>query len=185
MVAITIREYRPREGSRLGNKTVQIVAREFEKLDYQLGRQITPADVVEAARPEASPLHRHFTWDKDKAADQWNRHEARQLLEAVEIKVSESPPVWTRAWESIVITTAPDEVAEGEEPATPVITRRYVHIDTVMQDGDMIRQKMADFDGQLKHWRKRLAVFADLPAIATRYRSVIQAIDELPEDAED
>lgn len=39
--------------------------------------------VVDAARAEDSPLHRSFTWDDTKAAEQWRLQQARQLITAV------------------------------------------------------------------------------------------------------
>lgn len=42
---------------------------------------ITPASVVEAAVPIASPLHRFFTWDDHEAAQKQRINEAQRLLQ--------------------------------------------------------------------------------------------------------
>jgi hypothetical protein len=43
--------------------------------------KILPADVVDAAREETSPMHRCFTWDDGEAAEQFRLIEARKLLQ--------------------------------------------------------------------------------------------------------
>lgn len=44
------------------------------------GGVLLPEDVVEAARPSESPLHRYFTWDNTEAARKWRIVEAQRLL---------------------------------------------------------------------------------------------------------
>lgn len=41
---------------------------------------IHPEDIVEAAREEASPLHRYFEWDDSAAAAAWRIEQAQRLL---------------------------------------------------------------------------------------------------------
>ena len=46
---------------------------------------LLPSAVVAAARPKDSPLHRYFTWDRDKAHLKLLLQEARGLIVKVEI----------------------------------------------------------------------------------------------------
>lgn len=50
--------------------------------------RITPQQVVEAARDEASPLHGLFDWDAASAAERWWLHQAREILGAVKVQVT-------------------------------------------------------------------------------------------------
>ncbi len=45
---------------------------------------LKPDDVVKRAEDAASPLHRYFEWDGDKAAHQWRLTQARALIRTVE-----------------------------------------------------------------------------------------------------
>ena len=40
-----------------------------------------PQDIVDAARPARSPLHRFFQWDDTKAAEEYRKWQARELLQ--------------------------------------------------------------------------------------------------------
>jgi hypothetical protein len=42
-----------------------------------------PDDIVEAATPENSILHNHFTWDNDICGIKWRKQEARYLVNAI------------------------------------------------------------------------------------------------------
>lgn len=68
--------------------------------------QITPTDVVDAARDPASPLHGHFEWDDSAAAEEWRLAQARTLIASVRVKlhsVPERPPL--RAFVAIIPLT--------------------------------------------------------------------------------
>jgi hypothetical protein len=50
--------------------------------------QITPRQVVAAARSKSSPLHSLFDWDVQHAAERWWMHRARVVIGMVKIQVS-------------------------------------------------------------------------------------------------
>lgn len=50
--------------------------------------QITPRQIVQAAKNKRSPLHALFDWNKDTAAEHWWMHKARLILNAVTIQVT-------------------------------------------------------------------------------------------------
>lgn len=50
--------------------------------------QITPRQIVEAARKKDSPLYGLFDWDRSRAAEKWWLHRARVILGAVQIQVT-------------------------------------------------------------------------------------------------
>lgn len=49
--------------------------------------RLTANDVVEAARDPRSPLHEHFEWDDDAAAEAWRIEQARRLIRTVRLVV--------------------------------------------------------------------------------------------------
>ncbi len=44
---------------------------------------LLPEEVVQAARPEHSILHKYFDWEDSEAADKWRLHQARNLIRVV------------------------------------------------------------------------------------------------------
>ena len=45
-----------------------------------LGGEVTPEQLVEAARDKKSELHKCFDWDNKVAAEKWRKHQARQIM---------------------------------------------------------------------------------------------------------
>jgi hypothetical protein len=73
------------------------------------GGILMPEEVVEAARPETSVLHSHFTWDDTEAAKKCRLQEARQLINiCVEYIGTEN-----RGRETRVFVSLRDDRSEG------------------------------------------------------------------------
>lgn len=45
-----------------------------------LGGEVTPEQLVEAAKDKKSELHKCFDWDNRVAAEKWRKHQARQIM---------------------------------------------------------------------------------------------------------
>ena len=62
-----------------------------------IGENATPEQIVERARDEKTELHRCFEWDNATAAENWRKHEARQLSYRLVIDIPkrtpEEPPI--------------------------------------------------------------------------------------------
>jgi hypothetical protein len=58
--------------------------------DEQKGR-LTPKAVVEAARNEKHPLHKHFEWDDAKAAHSYRIEQARELIRVIRVEEENGP----------------------------------------------------------------------------------------------
>ncbi len=52
---------------------------------YDTHGRLTPADVVDDARPDAHPLHPRFEWDDTLAGEAWRREQASQLIRSVRV----------------------------------------------------------------------------------------------------
>ncbi len=130
--------------------------------------ELTARQVVEAATDPHSPLHSSFEWDDDRAAVLYRVWQARSLLNTYEI-------TYTRPDGS---TTT---VREFLSVLTPSGDRRYVLIERVAQDVDMINSVVAEFDRLLHHFAQRVENHSDLK-VRGRYQRVTSAIGELQED---
>ena len=51
--------------------------------------RLTPANLVDEARPEESPMHKAFEWDDAKAAEIYRRHQATQMIRAIVVRESD------------------------------------------------------------------------------------------------
>ena len=56
------------------------IIKELYRLAKDNGGELRPGDVVKAARPKSSPLHKCFQWDDSKAAQAYRLWQARQLI---------------------------------------------------------------------------------------------------------
>lgn len=59
----------------------------FEELAKE-GRLNAPT-LVDVSRPEDAPLHKEFEWKDDIAAEEWRKHQARNLINAIVIREEE------------------------------------------------------------------------------------------------
>lgn len=64
------------------------VGKAIEDLGKRLGKPfdgVTPADVVEEARSDDSPLHPLFTWDDSEAAEKYRQYQAGTVIRALRV----------------------------------------------------------------------------------------------------
>lgn len=52
---------------------------------YEENGQLTPALVVETARPKDHPLHDRFEWDNRVAGEAWRREQAHELIRTARV----------------------------------------------------------------------------------------------------
>jgi hypothetical protein len=76
----------------------QRIGEALKAVTDQAKGKLTPKAVVEAARNNKSPLHKHFEWDDAKAAESYRLEQARELIRIIRVE-EESGPV--RAFFSI------------------------------------------------------------------------------------
>ena len=76
------KRFRYKEHARTPVKA-EIVGEELERLIAKSNNQITPADIVKAAKSKKSPIHNCFEWDNTKAAKKYREDQARYLLRVI------------------------------------------------------------------------------------------------------
>ena len=118
---------------------------ELEALAVSKGGKLMVDDVVDAARDEDSPLHRHFTWDDSKAADEHRKQQARALISRLKITVLNPDPTVVRAFVSL-----PADRNGGGYTAT---------VD-VLNDEVKRRSIIEDILRRIAYWREQSRLFA-------------------------
>lgn len=73
-----------RSGQHIKGVSAEVVGCALSELHAQHG-SLSPSAVLEAARPEASPLHPVFQWNNDKAAEEYRMWQARELIRNVRV----------------------------------------------------------------------------------------------------
>jgi len=72
---------------RVAYRLTQAQRQRIHELENSKG-QITPQRVVQDAKSKKSPLHALFDWDRQRAAEKWWLHQAREILGSVTVPVS-------------------------------------------------------------------------------------------------
>lgn len=123
---------------------------------------IRPADVIDAARAEESPLHPLFTWDDCEAAHQYRLIEARNLLRVYVV----TPETQNEPVRALVSLTS-DRVKPGGG---------YRELTQVLRDDELRAQLLHDALTQLRGVRRRYQSIQQLARVWT-------AIDEAEGEA--
>ena len=62
----------------------QVAGEVMQRLESE--GKLTPANLVEEARPEDSPIHKAFEWDDAKAAEIYRRQQATKMIRAIVVR---------------------------------------------------------------------------------------------------
>lgn len=139
--------YRAAPGASISQAKAQEVGQFLETLG-----EFTPKDVVNAARPENSPIHSEFTWNDFEAAEKHRLNEARHLVNriTVVVKVGDKETE-TRAFHSITVQDSEERVEQ-----------RYTHVRVVAKNEVMREQVIANAMRELEGWQKRYDDYSQL-----------------------
>lgn len=130
---------------------VEVVVGEFEKLP-----EVTAKNVVDAARPEESPLHREFEWDNSIAGEKWREEQARALIRHIVIVPDSKPDLEpVRAYVNIYTET-----------------NVYTPTEVILKHSDMTEQLLNQAMCELRTFKRK---YSGLEALA----KVFKAIDEI------
>ena len=128
---------------------------ELEALYRANGGRLTAAAVVEAARPENSPLHSQFEWNDEEAAEKYRLTQARALIRRVKISY----------------VTKDDEVAKAPmfvSVAQSDATHAYMKTEEVMHDPVLTRIVLQD---AIRQWRALYARYQHLEGFRNAVRA--------------
>lgn len=79
--------YKVKSGARLP-VSAQVAGEECERLESSGG--LTPANLVNASRPDDAPLHGCFEWDDSVAAEKYRERQASYIIRSIEVSVGRS-----------------------------------------------------------------------------------------------
>ncbi len=141
---------------------------ELERLRTANDGNLTPTDVVSAAKNENSVLHSAFQWDGRKAAMEWRLYQARNLIRSIEVVLTDKPDIQTRAYE--IRTIAADSKA-----AAPTVNV-YNSIEDILADPIARDELLAKAIRDALSFRRRYQALSELS-------QVFKAVDNFLEKA--
>lgn len=143
----------------------QVAGAELERIRGEEGGVLRPSDVVEAARPEAAPLHPCFTWDDAEAAERWRDGEARAVIRNVRVLRCE-PGSEERRPVLAYVHVPQDDNRQCYQPVEDVLS------DVGLRD-TVLTQALAMLNGlrrRFEHLEELAEVFAAIDEAATQHR---------------
>ena len=131
----------------------------MKKLENE-GR-LTPKDLVDEARPIDSPLHKGFEWDDAKAAENYRRQQATQMIRSIVVRESE------------VIENGREDVSV-KIFNLPERGGSYESLRTILLDSDKAENLLARAKDELRSFRRKYSQLQ-------RLSQLMSAIDEVLE----
>ncbi len=116
---------------------------------------IEPRMVLTEAKKKSSPLHDYFEWDNTRAANKYRLHQARALVNHIEITIvyDDGKEGTVRRFHNISV------VEQGEK------RQCYVNIKTVADNEDYIEQIVERAFREANAWRERYKHYEKLTPI--------------------
>ena len=136
----------------------EIIA-ELHRIADENDGNLRPSDVVEAARPAASPLHSQFEWRDTEAAHRYRLHQARQLI-SVTVEYLESKGEKIRA--RVFVSLTPDRHTNGG----------YRVMSACMSSPEYRAQLLSDAREEMRVFQQRYADLRELAAVFSAMRKV-------------
>lgn len=143
---------------------------ELERVRTEKGGKLTRDDVKEAARPKASPIHKHvFDCSKAEASERYYGLRAGDLLRSIEVVYAEKPGVRTNAY--VTVEERPSESHKSRRVSSFTSTRE------ALGDPEHRQYVLANALQQLFALRKKYAALSELAP-------VFDALERVAEDHE-
>ncbi len=122
---------------------------------------LIPREVWAAAKDEKSPLHNHFTWDTQKAAEKYWDEEARQLIRAYVVH----EPRLNREVRGYVSVPTDRMNGGGYRPMSDVLDRP----DWVAQLTEEVKGKLTGMRSAYRHLKALDPLFESIESTVTKF----------------
>lgn len=140
--------YKDKDANIIGPRLQQLINKKKKK-----GGKLVPQDVVDDAENEASPLHKYFQWDDDKAANSYRKVQARNLIRCITIVKEELDNTPIPAFV---------HVSDGSGKNSD---EGYLEIDVVISEGRYRRQKVNQAIDELFSWKEKYEMYSELEGL--------------------
>lgn len=129
----------------------------------------TPAAVLEAARPENSPIHNAFTWEDSIAANKYRMVEARRMLNSFQVVYKTDTP--TDKVSGFVRITH-----QREHIGSPPGSARYEATHIALQNPEVHDRVLQEAYAALLSWKRKYEGLKVLSKHLSKVDSILQDI---------
>jgi len=152
----------------LTRSQTKVVVAELKKIEAANGI-IQPAEIVETARPDDSPLHPFFEWNDGQAAEKYRQWQARQLVACVYVRNANSEVgIPVRAFVNVKV--------DGPQPGVQI--QGYLSQGRMLKHPGMEQQVLVYAKEQLLSWRRRFGGYQEFYGVALAIDEVIGEQDQ-------
>lgn len=158
-----VKSYKAKVGSHLTDKDAERIGKFLEKKMGKVGKDAE--EVVRAAQPSHSPIHRDFEWNDEIAGHQYRLEQARKIIRSIMVVYTNGKSTEpTRAFHHVVI--AQDEVRRSA----------YVPAAVVWETPDYASQVIENARRELETWSIRYREYESLAKAAALVDEALLAI---------
>lgn len=136
----------------------QVIGDTIAGIATERGGEVTPDDVVEAAKAADNPLHPHFEWDDEAAAERYRLDQARAIIRSVRVEREDDEFGQVQAFVSV----------SGD------LQRSYRPIDVVLKSNDLRRRVLEAAQKDLDAFRKRYRDLTDVVEIVNQASETVE-----------
>ena len=148
-------KYKAKLGAMFGNDKAQVYGEELERIQIKNGGILTPQIVVEEASKKTSPIHNFFEWNKDLAHEKYLLHQARLLINTIEVVVSFNGDEKTISRYINVTKESPDN---GK-------TRFYAIAEKVLSNEELRKQVLERAISEMDYWKEKYKTYKELSPV--------------------
>lgn len=169
-----------RPGSRLSHEDARVALEELRRLGASRPiHELDTQEIVDAARPEASPLHRFFEWNDAAAAEAHRRQQAGILINSIVVRREEIEyPAFVNVPRKVILA---DREPEEGSPLNP-----YVPTETALADDRMAEHVLGQARREMKTFREKYERYMKMHTSFHSLQLVFDAMRQVAEEtAED
>lgn len=142
------------------NIDIELAIEEIERIESLYG-SLTPQNILDASRPKNALFHTLFQWDDNVAAEQYRLHQARVILNNIEV--------------TVVSDGQPKQISVYEVIKQPSSSQVYKNINSMtVSDIDFIKQKTIK---ELNILKDKLSVYKEFSKVTSSLNQAIQDLN--------
>lgn len=170
-MTLSLRQYFALAGSKFSQDDARVIGPELQELAK--AGDVTPFQIVEAARSTNSPLHEYFEWDDRIAADYYRTGQAQEMIQSIKVKiVSAGEERVTRAYK---VTLTPPV----QRPVAPVVPFRAPAVERAPPIDQLAAAALRDLEAWLLKYRGQAEVYGKFAEVIA---PVANQISEFKDD---
>jgi len=150
-------KYRSKNGAVFGDKKAQIYGEVLEEISKKNDGSITPQEVLKEAKKKENPLHDYFEWDNKKASESWRIHQARNLINSIEVVITYNG---TKKEQKRYVNVRNNDFEDDDETS-----RVYVVIEKAMSDPEMRKEVLQTAIREVEYWEYKYKEYKELSKI--------------------